>query len=107
MAIMKVIRDKDGKLINVGDWDYQISREPVMVDSPVEAIDEDTGEKYTYMEKQPAYSQQPDGSLVPIVRQVFGNPMPEGAYEDEADIVVGWDGGLYEASDPRKDNPNG
>ena len=34
--------------------------------------------------------------------EVIGNPMPAGAYEDEADIVQGWDGGLYEASDPRR-----
>ena len=29
------------------------------------------------------------------------NPLPDGAYEDTARIIVGWDGGLYEASDPR------
>lgn len=33
---------------------------------------------------------------------VIGNPLPEGAWEDEAEIVTGWDGGLYEASDPRR-----
>lgn len=34
------------------------------------------------------------------------NPLPEGAYEDVAEIVTGWDGGLYEASDPRRIHPN-
>jgi len=29
------------------------------------------------------------------------NPLPEGAYEDQADVITGWDGGLYLADDPR------
>lgn len=33
------------------------------------------------------------------------NPLPEGATRDKAEIVHGWDGGLYEESDPRKDGP--
>jgi len=28
------------------------------------------------------------------------NPIPEGAYEDDAEIIIGWDGGLYLANDP-------
>lgn len=29
------------------------------------------------------------------------NPIPDGAYEDQAEVVTGWDGGLYLADDPR------
>lgn len=32
---------------------------------------------------------------------IISNPIPEGAYQDVAEIVVGWDGGKYEAGDPR------
>ncbi len=30
------------------------------------------------------------------------NPLPDGAYEAEADIIEGWDGGLYASDDPRR-----
>lgn len=30
------------------------------------------------------------------------NPLPANATEDDADVVTGWDGGLYLASDPRQ-----
>lgn len=62
--IKTVIRDKDGNVINIGDWDCD-------------------------------WKQNEFGETVAM------NPLPEGAYEDTAEIVVGWDGGLYEASDPR------
>ena len=29
------------------------------------------------------------------------NPLPDGAYEDEAEVIVGWDGGRYLHDDPR------
>lgn len=61
---MVVYRDSEGNLINIGEWDYQISFED-------------------------------DGTAI------VHNPLPEGAYQDEADIIVGADGGLYEAGDPR------
>jgi hypothetical protein len=31
--------------------------------------------------------------------------MPPGAYEAEADVVQGWDSGLYLADDPRRLGP--
>lgn len=34
------------------------------------------------------------------------NPLPAGAYEDQADVIVGWDGGLYVSDDPRAIAPN-
>jgi hypothetical protein len=30
------------------------------------------------------------------------NPLPVDATEDEAEVVTGWDGGLYLADDPRR-----
>jgi len=57
MTIMKIFRDKNGALINIGEWD------------------------------------DCKGT----------NPLPEGSYEDEVDVVEGYDGGLYLTTDPRKD----
>jgi hypothetical protein len=57
MTIMKIIRDQNGDLINIGEWDDCKG----------------------------------------------ANPIPEGSYEDEASVVEGYDGGLYLATDPRKD----
>lgn len=34
-------------------------------------------------------------------------PLPPGAYEDEAEVVIGWDGGKYVAHDPRQFGPDG
>lgn len=68
---MKIYRDANGNVINIGEWDYCIVRDP------------DTGE------------------------DVMHNPLPAGAYEDEAEVVAGWDGGLYLADDPRRLGPGG
>lgn len=56
---MKIIKDKNGNLINIGDWNSH------------------------------------EGS----------NPLPEGATEHDAEVVTGYDGGLYLADDPRRLNP--
>jgi hypothetical protein len=53
---MKIIKDKDGNLINIGDWN------------------DNQGQ----------------------------NPLPQGATEHEAEVVTGYDGGLYLADDPRR-----
>lgn len=78
MTMRTVIRNASGEIINIGAWDFQ----PVEV--PTGLVDVDGN---------------------PIVRQEPSNPMPEGAYLGTADIVVGWDGGLYEADDPRQYGP--
>ena len=62
---MKIIKDKDGNLINIGDWDYKID----------ESLPEDERIK---------------------------NPLPEGATEHDAEVVTGYDGGLYLADDPKR-----
>lgn len=74
----KVIRSSSGGIINIGDWDYQM-----------EAVD--TG------------LLNAEGSA--IFKQVAKNPMPDGCYESIADIITGWDGGLYENEDPRSVSP--
>jgi hypothetical protein len=33
------------------------------------------------------------------------NPLPEGATEHDAEVVIGYDGGLYLADDPRRLQP--
>jgi len=58
---MKIIKDKDGNLINIGDWDFKVDE-----------------------------------------NQRVKNPLPEGATEHDAEVVTGYDGGLYLADDPRR-----
>jgi|GEM_PF-1831861 len=82
---MKVIRDASGKVINIGEWDFMLRRENV--------ADPETGEAI--------FDEHPLGGFVVRTKQVMGNPPPEGAYEDTAEIITGWDGGLYEEGDPR------
>lgn len=53
---MKIIKDKDGNLINIGDWDDM-------------------------------------GGI---------NPLPKDFVESEAEVVIGYDGGLYLSDDPRR-----
>lgn len=53
--IMKVWRDSNGELINIGEW---------------KSLEGD-------------------------------NPLPDGAYEEESEVVEGYDGGLYLSDDPR------
>lgn len=67
-----VIKDKDGNIINIGDWDCCSDN-----------VTNENGEE--------------------VVVEL--NPMPEGAYEDTVEIVTGWDGGLYGATDPRRLKP--
>lgn len=74
MTKMKVIRDTEGKVINIGPWDYMEM-----------ALATDDLDK--------------NGNTV--MQTVITNPMPSGAREGTADIITGWDGGLYVAGDPR------
>jgi hypothetical protein len=62
---MKIVRDAGGAVINIGPWDYQYRDEPG-------ALLDRTGK--------------------PMVKKLVGNPLPQGAYEDTADIVVDEDG---------------
>lgn len=61
---MKIYRDKNGKCINIGDWDYKVEQDFV------------------------------NGQIVDVQK----NPLPEGAYEDDAEVLVANDGGLYVAN---------
>ena len=103
MTKMQVIRDKDGSIINIGPWDYRLEwQQATRKDKvPVEAEDG----SYTEAEIDVLVYKQaegaPEGTVVPVMRQVMLNPLPEGAYEDKADIITGTDGGLYEKGDPR------
>lgn len=65
---MTVIRDAEGVIINIGEWDARITE---------------------------------DGEGVLIET----NPLPKGAKRGKANIIKGWDGGLYEESDPRQHGP--
>lgn len=62
--MMKVIRNADGVVINIGDWDFM-------------------------------YDMAEDGRLI------ANNPMPSGTTEQDEEVIVGWDGGLYALDDSR------
>lgn len=59
--------DANGNLINIGEWDYMV--QPVQV-----GVDEETGD--------------------PIYEEQVTNPLPEGAYTEEREVVYdevyGW-----------------
>lgn len=80
----KVIRDAAGTIINIGDWDYQ--REPVFVNDLAHPIF-DRGEIVGYLKKQ-----LPDR---------VHNPLPDGAYEDQANVIEAQDGGRHAAESYR------
>jgi hypothetical protein len=76
---MKVIKDKDGKVINIGEWDYMIEDRIEKLDPPTDVVlSEEELEQYKLRKVQ-----------------IIKNPMPEGAYEADAEVAVGEDGGLY------------
>jgi hypothetical protein len=87
MTMMKIYRNADGTLINIGEWDYMI-------------------EEYTEAQPLP-FGWTPESGIslppeyTPVKKIKINNPLPEGAYEDQAEVVAGSDGGLYLASDPR------
>lgn len=78
---MKIYRDADGKVINIGDWDYKITRVP--------ELDPET--------QQPLFQRLESGDFVPKTVQKALNPLPTGATEGEADVEIREDGGLYVA----------
>ncbi|KQO90913.1 hypothetical protein ASF36_22045 [Methylobacterium sp. Leaf90] len=80
MTMMTVFRNADGAIENIGPWDYKFSE--------VQRFDE-AGQVVT------------DENGAPVVDRIAGNPMPDSLAEDEAYIIEGPDGGLYEAGDPR------
>ncbi|WHQ72517.1 hypothetical protein [Methylorubrum extorquens] len=80
MTKMTVLRNASGAVENIGAWEF------VYIETP--RLDE-AGEPM----------RDEDGK--PIMDRVVSNPMPDGLVKDEADIIEGPDGGLYEAGDPR------
>ena len=86
MTQMKVYRNGDGVVVHVGDWEYGLARVPV--------FDEDT--------KQQIYDELPGGGFIERTKQIFLTPLPDDYTEGTANIVVGYDGGLYEDTDPRR-----
>jgi hypothetical protein len=82
---MKVIKNAEGQVINIGEWDYMYQEQIVQKKLNVSEITPDTNmDEYK-----------------PKTVVIAMNQMPEGAYESEADVVTGSDGGLYLANDPR------
>lgn len=74
-SIKKCIFDRDGNLINIGDWDYDI--QPVEVYPAIR--DEETGEIIREA----------------IIEEVALNPLPDGAYEEEREVEYNDRDGWY------------
>jgi len=87
--------DKDGTLINIGDWDYQI-RTVLVGEREVEAEVPDDYELQpgeTWVDESPGVKKVK--RIEPVYEDQITNPLPEGAYTQEIEIVEGPDGGLY------------
>ena len=80
MTKMVVLRNTAGDIENIGQWEFVYLETPRLDEAGEPMLDE-------------------DGK--PVMDRVVSNPMPDGLVEDEADIIEGPDGGLYEAGDPR------
>lgn len=105
MPITKVVRDKDGQIINIGPWDYMPAEEPTKktIKVPIKVpIKLPNGEFMVNGKGERMHRETTDERIEEGIEVVNQNPLPDGAYECEADIVEGLHGGLYEASDPRR-----
>ncbi|MFD3258159.1 hypothetical protein ACE3MQ_06080 [Paenibacillus lentus] len=79
----------DGRVINIGPWDYKVEQievgsEEIEVE-PAEYDGEGSLIREAVFERVPVYEDQPT------------NPLPDGAEVVEMEIVEGEDGGLYPA----------
>ena len=88
----EVWKDKDGKVINIGEWDYKYT--------PVENPDADDltwGAVKSLLEegKNPLFLYDEDGKVVMEAK----NPLPEGASSEEVEVVSLSDGGKVVADD--------
>lgn len=87
---MKIIK-LNGEVINIGEWDYKLHP----VNDPTLFTQERVGE--IKKGNDPLYRYYESTKMVMEV----GNPLPEGAVEDEAEITVAEDGGRYVSTDYR------
>lgn len=99
----KVIRDAAGAIIHIGAWDYQV--EPVFepdLDKPIYRDDERKPiYEGVFRKRLVGYEQVLIGHVQKQVGERPTNHMPEGAHEDEADVIEGPDGGQYAIEDHR------
>lgn len=74
---MTIYRDAEGRVINIGPWDYNIQWVEVLAENGARIMDA-----------------LPNGGYVPRMEQCALNPLPEGATQETAMVEVGQDGGL-------------
>lgn len=75
----------EGEIINVGDWDYKVYQEPIINNpfpGPMEAP-EDWDFQFTYEDR-------------------VGNPLPEGAIEEDIEIIYDSEGRVRRADEAEK-----
>jgi hypothetical protein len=91
--------DKDGNLINIGEWDpmpeqVEIETREVLVDVP---------DDYNLQPYERWYREIPGMKKIVRIETAFEtverNPIPEGAYSEEREVIQTEDGGLALAED--------
>jgi hypothetical protein len=73
VVIKTCVFDVEGRLINIGEWDYMVQQVQI-------GVDKETGE--------------------PIYEDQVTNPLPEGAYTEEREVVYSEDHGWRLADAP-------
>jgi hypothetical protein len=81
---MKIYRDANGVLINIGEWDYMTEEHTEVQPLPI---------GWNLESEIPLPPE-----CTPVTKIRINNPLPNGAYEEQAEVVKGSDGGLYLAS---------
>ena len=122
----KIFRDKDGKVVNIGDWDYlkhmvhvgekpaldeagkpkfydPVRAERVVLDDSGKPMFEEFFDKEGHLIRKEPIMETVEGDPIPIMEAIQeereGNPMPEGTYEDDDEITEMPDGGKFAKSD--------
>ncbi|HEY0120670.1 MAG TPA: hypothetical protein VGC14_02725 [Rhizobium sp.] len=99
MTEMKVFKDASGAIINIGDWDY--GEETILVDQSQDVTSE-IPTAILGADGSPIMKTVTTTVTTTVPQTIQTNPLPADAVETTADIVTGWDGGLYASDNPRR-----
>jgi len=98
-VIKKCWFDAHGKLINIGEWDTM----PEQIEVGTREVLVDVHDDYTLQPYERWENETPGMKKIVRIETVFenrvGNPIPEGAYSEEREVIQTEDGGLALAED--------
>lgn len=98
MAQEKIIRDSEGKIINIGEWDYQYRN--LYADDLEKPVRNHT--VFLFDEEGNPLEPPVIGYVQKLVGVVPDNPLPEGSTESFEEVITGADGGRYHHSEYQK-----